>query len=103
MSVYKGSRYENCKYTGIVGKDLITRKYVHGRIPYKFEDVSANWVQHEVTAGEELDQLAFSYGAENVVNAKRWWLIAEVNNILWPLDVPPGTKLVIPSNLLNRR
>ena len=48
---------------------------------------------HDVVAGERLDQLAYRY----LSDPKLWWVIAEVNDIAWPLDLEPGTVLRIPS------
>ena len=46
--------------------------------------------------GERLDTIA---GAE-YGNSKFWWIIAGCSGIGWNLQVPPGTKLLIPTNLL---
>ena len=48
---------------------------------------------HEVVVGERLDQLAYRY----LGDAKLWWVIAEANDIAWPLDLEPGSVLRIPS------
>jgi len=49
-----------------------------------------------VTSGNErLDIIAGKkYG-----NSKLWWVIAAASDIGWALQVPPGTRLLIPSNL----
>ena len=101
MPVFRGSRYETSKYTGIVGKDLLTRKYVHDRTPLKFEKIDPSWVQHIFVEGETLDSIVYDY-TENAGKAKLWWMVADVNNILWPLDIEPGTKIIIPVQLLGR-
>ena len=44
---------------------------------------------------ERLDTLAGKkYG-----NGRLWWIIAAASNIGWALQVPPGTRLLIPNNL----
>ena len=44
---------------------------------------------------ERLDTIAGKkYG-----NGKLWWIIAAASNIGWALQVPPGTRLLIPNNL----
>ena len=103
MPVFVGSRYQDCQYTGIVGQDLVTRRYLHARTPAKFEDVEQDWVQHELQTGEELDMLAFAYGGRNPAKANLWWLIADVNNVKFPLAIEPGTKLVVPIRELQNR
>ena len=47
---------------------------------------------HQVTAGETLDRIAaIRYG-----DPTRWRLLAETNGVVDPLDLAPGTMLVIP-------
>ena len=47
------------------------------------------------TGNERLDIIAGKkYG-----NARLWWVIAAASNIGWALQVPPGTRLLIPTNL----
>lgn len=44
---------------------------------------------------ERLDILAGQlYG-----DSRNWWIIAAASGIGWGLQVPPGTRLVIPTNL----
>lgn len=44
---------------------------------------------------ERLDTIAGKrYG-----NGKLWWIIAAASDIGWALQVPPGTRLLIPNNL----
>jgi nucleoid-associated protein YgaU len=47
---------------------------------------------HIVAAGETLELLAHQYlGA-----SEAWWVIADANPTVWPLDLPPGTRVRIP-------
>jgi hypothetical protein len=46
-----------------------------------------------VTDGDRLDLLAHRYLGE----AKLWWIICDYNDILFPLELTPGTVLRIPS------
>jgi len=96
MAVFEGSRYQNTSYLAITGKDLITRKWLSPRTPIAQEDVSQDWVMHTVVEGEDLDLLAYLYTSENASKTKFWWIIADANNLLWPLDIAPGTELIIP-------
>lgn len=46
--------------------------------------------------GERLDTLAgIEYG-----DSRLWWVIAGASGIGWSLQVPPGTHLLIPTNLM---
>lgn len=103
MSVFQGSRYEGSKFTAITGRDLIVRKFVHPRIGLAFEEVDPDWVVHTVIQGDELDDLAYRYTNRSARRGKFWWLIAEVNGILWPLSLVPGNGLVIPLRELSGR
>jgi nucleoid-associated protein YgaU len=44
--------------------------------------------------GQRLDHLAGLYYG----NARLWWVIAAASGIGWPLQVPPGTVVHIPTN-----
>ena len=96
MPVFEGSRYVGVGYTAITGTDLLTRKYLHPRTPLTDKDVDPEWIIHTVVEGDDLDLLAYLYANKDANKSQFWWLIADVNNILWPLDLPIGTDLVIP-------
>lgn len=53
-------------------------------------------VRIQIAAGEErLDVIAGKvYG-----DSRNWWIIAAASGIGWALQVPPGTRLVIPLDL----
>jgi hypothetical protein len=103
MPVYKDSRYAEVEYTSILGRDQVTRKYLHPRDPKVLEEVNQDWSAHISAYGDELDLLAYQYSGENASKAKYWWIIADINNILWPLDIEPGTNLVIPTKMIASR
>mgnify|MGYP001457874402 CR=1 FL=1 len=49
---------------------------------------------HVLEEGERLDQLAgLAYG-----DGSLWWIISAASGIGWALQVPPGTRLSIPTN-----
>ena len=51
--------------------------------------------QHILKEGERLDVIAGrTYG-----NARLWWVIAAASGIGWGLQVPPGTQILIPTDL----
>ena len=100
MPVFEGSRYAGVEYTAITGQDLVTRKYLHLRDPLTMEDVDPDWVIHEQQIGDDMDLLAYQYSGNNANKSKYWWIIADVNEVLWPLDIEPGTDVVVPLNNL---
>ena len=48
-----------------------------------------------LSEGERLDQLAHRYYGD----ARYWWIIAAASNIGWWLQVPSGTRLIVPTSL----
>lgn len=47
---------------------------------------------HVIRYGEELWMIARKYYG----NARYWWVIADVNEIINPIDLTPGDELIIP-------
>ena len=56
---------------------------------------SITTVEYVVQGAERLDTIA----AKKYGNSKLWWIIAAASDIGWALQVPPGTRLLIPNNL----
>ena len=48
---------------------------------------------HEVVEANRVDLLVYRY----LGNAELWWIICDFNNIAFPLELPIGTILRIPS------
>lgn len=103
MAVFKGSRYEGQKVFAITGRDGVTRKLVEFRDPVNIQDVDPDWVQHTKQFGDELDSLAYSYGGGVPEKSKLWWLVSDVNDVIFPLEVENGAKLAIPLKELRIR
>lgn len=99
MPVFRYSRYDGSSYVGLRFDDGSAKRFVQAQTPLSVDDVYEDWVEHEVQGGEELDQLAFAYGGDE----RLWWMIAEVNNIMWPWDIESGTRLIIPIEALRRK
>ncbi len=99
MSVFKGSRYEGLKFTGVLGKDGKVRRYLHGRDPLRASQMKRPLVFHDFQNDEQLDFLAWNVAAK----PRLWWILADISNIMFPLDIAPGTEIVIPTRELLER
>lgn len=99
MPIFKQSRYNGSSFVSLRFQDGQTKKFVLSQEPASFSSIGTDWIEHVVQQGEELDYLAHVYGGDESL----WWLIAEVNNIIWPWDIKEGTRLVIPMELLKKK
>jgi len=65
------------------------------RIRAAMKDGSLSLRPIVIKEGERLDVIAGrTYG-----DGRLWWVIAAASDIGWPLQVPPGTRLNIPTDL----
>ena len=92
MTVLRGSRYEGVPYTGIQTEDCQIKKFLHDRRIISLDDVKTTAVEHTIVGEQQLDTLANLYYKDE----RLWWVIADVNDILFPLDVEPGQVVLIP-------
>jgi hypothetical protein len=60
--------------------------------------VQAGTLRVKVTTLHERDRLDIIAGRE-YGDARNWWIIAAASGIGWALQVPPGTRIVIPLDL----
>jgi hypothetical protein len=76
-----------CTFYGTyVPSQILREAAINGRLSVR-EDV--------LREGERLDTIAgMEYG-----DSRLWWVIAGSSGIGWGLQVPPGTALLIPTNL----
>lgn len=99
MPVFVGSRYAEVKYTGILGTDGKVRRFLHARTPLTLANVQQPVIVHPMAYGEDLDELAWKAAGK----PRLWWVIADVSDVLFPLDIPPGTPISVPTQeLVNR-
>lgn len=74
------------QYGTAVAHNNIRRAVQQGRITTR---------EHILKEGERLDIIAGrTYG-----NSRLWWIIAAASGIGWGLQVPPGTQVLIPTDL----
>lgn len=64
----------------------VRRGVIQGRISFR---------EHTTKEGERLDSLAGRFYG----NARLWWIIAAASGIGWGMQVPPGTLLLVPTDL----
>ena len=51
--------------------------------------------EYDFKEGDRLDHIA----ATRLGNAKHWWIIAACSNIGWGMQVPAGTRILVPTSL----
>ncbi len=103
MPVFHGSRYEGVAFSGIPGVDNTTRAWLHPRRPVRLDDISPDWILYTVVKGDTLDSIVYRYTQFNADKTKLWWLVADVNDLQFPLDIVPGQELIIPVRELANR
>ena len=87
------SRYENV--TKIAGGRQYGTSQGHFNIRKSAETGALKVREHVIQEGERLDILAGrQYG-----DARLWWVIAAASGVGWCLQVPPGTRILIPVDL----
>jgi len=92
MPVYPGSRYQGVGRSAIERTAGVLDTILHTRERLKAEDLGEGYVVHTVETGDELDLLAWYYGGK----ARLGWLIADVNELVFPFDLEVGQELIIP-------
>ena len=81
MPVLPGSRYVGAKVTEVRDEDGVVRRYVHDREMFDSSDIGPGALSVSVQVEEELDFYAFKL----MGSGTRWWLLADVNELLFPL------------------
>ena len=92
MPIFQGSRYAGVPFTGVRDRVGVVRRFLHSRVPFTEDDLAPGVAVHEYQHGEELDELSHKFGAFE----RDWWLIADVNGVLFAFDIEIGTPLLIP-------
>jgi len=93
MPIFKGSRYEGVKITGFTTASGQLRAFLHSRNKLSSADIGEDFIIHRVKQGDTIDGLAFEYGGKT----RLWWIIADVNDLEFPLDLTINQELIIPS------
>lgn len=61
----------------------------------RIRDGQMSFTIEQLVEGKRLDHVAHEYYGD----ARLWWVIATASGIGWWLQAPPGTRLVIPTDL----
>ena len=93
MPILRGSRYQGVPITGVRTADGKERKFINDRRIFSIDDVREDAIEHTIIGGQQLDNLADIYYKDD----KLYWLIADVNDILFPLDIVPGQVVIVPN------
>ena len=64
------------------------------RLRAAFEAQQISTVTLVIGANTRLDQIAFSHMGDPSL----WWSIAVLSKIGWPLQLPEGTRIIVPTN-----
>ena len=101
MPVFRGSRYDGVRFTGILGEDGKVRKFLHAREQLTLQELDEPVLIQDFQLNDELDALANRAAGK----PRLWWVLADVNEILFPLAVDadstdagikPGTEISVP-------
>jgi hypothetical protein len=92
MTFFKGSRYERVGELETVLRDGTVVRYKRTRLV----PPTAAARGHVVGAEDRPDLLAHEY----YVDAERFWLLCDANDVLWPPDLvaEPGKEIAIPES-----
>lgn len=96
--IFRDSRYEGVSHTGVLDTDGNIRKTLHNRRVYEQADVGSG-ASLTTPDTREVDALAFEYSGRE----EAFWLICDVNGVMFPLGIPQDRELIIPDDDLFRR
>jgi len=92
MSIYKGSRYAGVKFTAVKHGDGSVKTFLHSRKPLTTSDMRPPLYAFRVMQTDVIDMLAKSLGGDQ----KKWWVIADINDIMFPLDLTDEREIYVP-------
>jgi len=86
-------RYNN--NSKIEGGRKFSTSIGHANIKSAADSGRITVIEHVLQEGERIDTLAGRFYG----NSRLWWVISAASGIGWAPQVPPGTRLLIPTNL----
>jgi hypothetical protein len=99
MPIFIGSRYAGLPITTIRNYEGELKQYIHLREAIKQMDITEDYILYTVQQGEVLDQISYQYYKEE----RFWWMLAEINNLVYPYNLYAGQNLIIPNQRFAER
>jgi hypothetical protein len=94
MPVDVSSRYRGVAPLEAADASGVPRAAIPSRLPPSVASPGTPYF-HTVIAGETLELLAHRY----LGSSQAWWQLADANPGVFPLELAPGTSLVIPTQI----
>ena len=93
MPVFRGSRYAGAEVQIVEFAPGDMRPVFGVRKPISVDDVGESLKTYTFNDGEEIDNPSFHFGDRSDL----WWVVADINNIVSPLDIPDRSVLRVPN------
>lgn len=92
MPVFRGSRYEGLDSIVVTTSDGKNKRFLVNKKAATIDGSNDFYIRKKLEH-EELDAIA----AEVFNDSRTYWILAEVNEIQFPLDIERGRDLIIPN------
>jgi len=99
MPIFIGSRYAGLPITTIRNYEGELKQYIHLREAIRQVEITGDYTLYTVQMGEVLDQIAYQKYKEE----RFWWMLAEINELVYPFSLYAGQSLIIPSRRFAER
>jgi len=93
MAIFRGSRFEGVPFSAIRTADGVVKRFLHLRDHISIDEIGNDFKVRNMDGKTQLDDVAF----EESRKERLFWVLADVNEILFPLDIEAGSSLVIPA------
>jgi len=92
MAIFKGSRYEDGKFTALKTSAGKVKKFVHPRYGYSSALLANGSSLVNLKEGELFDEIMFEISGKE----EDWWVLAEANDVFFALDLTGINRIIIP-------
>ena len=86
MPVYGASRYRGVKFTTTQMLDGSRKTFLHSRKFVSKDDIKTPLNVRYIRNEDMIDLVAHLHGKDE----RKWWLVADINDILFPLEMGTG-------------